>query len=172
MRFKKPTPDEVTNYARKIGFILDGNQFCDYYESKGWVVGKAPMKVWQAAVRTWKAKEPRSDRWGAPKPSQVTPDADKVKAAKERMDAIREREFEKRELVRLAQERDDKRSQKMMEAAGEKEEIEWQKSSVSIEVTGEQKPFDLVGISEIKKKELADSMDKWIRDLERQESSD
>jgi len=25
----------------------------DYYESKGWIVGKAPMKSWQASVRNW-----------------------------------------------------------------------------------------------------------------------
>ena len=128
MRFQKPTPDEVTNYARKIGFILDGNQFCDFYESKGWMVGKSPMKVWQAAVRTWKAKEPRVDRWGAPKPLQAPPDKDKLAEANRRMEDRRQREWDRRELVRLAQERDDKRSQKMMEAAGEKEE-----SGMSIE---------------------------------------
>lgn len=122
MRFQKPTAEEVTNYARKIGFILDGNQFCDFYESKGWMVGKSPMKVWQAAVRTWKAKEPRADRWGAPKPIQTPPDVDKVKAAQAKMEAIKEREFQKRELARLAQERDDARSRRMMEATGEKDE--------------------------------------------------
>ena len=122
MRFQKPTPDEVTRYAYKIGFVLDGNVFCDFYESKGWMVGKSPMKVWEAAVRTWKAKEPRMERWGDPKPKQAPPDEGKLAAAKARMDAIREREFEKRELVRLAQERDDARSRKMVEAAGEKEE--------------------------------------------------
>ena len=25
----------------------------NHYESKGWIVGKAPMKDWKAAVRTW-----------------------------------------------------------------------------------------------------------------------
>ena len=124
MRFIKPTPDEVTNYARKIGFILDGNQFCDFYESKGWMVGKSPMKVWQAAVSTWQAKEPRAARWGAPKPTQAPPDVDKVKAAQAKMEAIKEREFQKRELARLAQERDDARSRRMMESTGERIEDE------------------------------------------------
>lgn len=55
-RFKKPEPHEVTQYAREIGFILDGKRFCDYYESKGWVVGKSPMKNWKAAVKTWKGQ--------------------------------------------------------------------------------------------------------------------
>ena len=53
-RFTKPTPQEVTSYARDIGFKLDGQAFCDFYESKGWKVGKTPMKCWRAAVRTWK----------------------------------------------------------------------------------------------------------------------
>lgn len=53
-RFTKPTPQEVTAYAKTIGFDLDGNRFCDHYEAKGWLVGKSPMKSWQASVRTWK----------------------------------------------------------------------------------------------------------------------
>jgi len=31
----------------------EAHKFVDYYESKGWVVGKAPMKSWQAAARNW-----------------------------------------------------------------------------------------------------------------------
>jgi len=33
--FQKPTPDEVAEYAKTIGFDLSGQKFCDYYESKG-----------------------------------------------------------------------------------------------------------------------------------------
>jgi hypothetical protein len=51
---KKPTPEEVAEYALSIGFALDGEEFCDFYESKGWCIGKSPMKCWKAAVRTWK----------------------------------------------------------------------------------------------------------------------
>lgn len=50
---EKPTPKEVTDYAKSRGFDLDGELFCDFYASKGWLVGKSPMKDWQAAVRTW-----------------------------------------------------------------------------------------------------------------------
>ena len=52
--FRKPTPAEVAAYGRQIGFEIDGEKFVDYYASKGWVVGKSPMKDWRAAVRTWK----------------------------------------------------------------------------------------------------------------------
>lgn len=136
MRFVKPTPDEVTRYAYKIGFVLDGNVFCDFYESKGWMVGKSPMKVWMAAVRTWKHKEPRADRWGTPKPLQTPPDADKVAAAKQKMEDRRQREWDRRELIRRAQERDDLRSQKMAEASGEKEES-FEEFAVKVAQTGE-----------------------------------
>ena len=121
MRFQKPTPEEVTRYAYKIGFILNGNEFCDYYESKGWVVGKSPMKVWQAAVRTWKAKESRWDKKIDPKAIQAVPDANKQAEAKRKMEDRREREWDRREAARRAQERDDLRTKKMAESYGEKE---------------------------------------------------
>ena len=54
-RFVRPTPAEVEEYARTIVYpTLDGEAFCDFYESKGWVVGKSPMKSWEACVRTWR----------------------------------------------------------------------------------------------------------------------
>jgi hypothetical protein len=31
----------------------EANSFVDYYESKGWLVGKSPMRNWQAAARRW-----------------------------------------------------------------------------------------------------------------------
>jgi len=56
-RFIKPTPAEVTAYAKTIDFDLDGENFCNFYESKGWKVGNTPMKKWQAAVCTWKKRD-------------------------------------------------------------------------------------------------------------------
>ena len=55
-RFVNPTPEEVTDYARSIGFDLDGAHFVDYYAARGWQIGRNPMKDWKAAVRTWKAR--------------------------------------------------------------------------------------------------------------------
>lgn len=58
VRFEKPKPEQVQEYALSIGYAsLNPQAFCSYYESKGWLVGKSPMKDWQAAVRTWHAKD-------------------------------------------------------------------------------------------------------------------
>jgi len=55
-KFSKPTPEEVEAYGTTIGFAIDGHEFVDFYESKGWVIGKTKMKDWKAAVRTWKSR--------------------------------------------------------------------------------------------------------------------
>jgi hypothetical protein len=62
--FTKPTWNEVGNYIfkhlidknltpDKIKVQAEANSFVDYYESKGWLVGKTPMRNWQAAARRW-----------------------------------------------------------------------------------------------------------------------
>ena len=53
-KFIRPKPSEVEDYAKQIGFSLDGDYFCDYYEARGWKLSTGPMKDWKAAVRTWK----------------------------------------------------------------------------------------------------------------------
>ena len=48
-----PTVDEVADYCRQRNNSVDPQTFVDFYESKGWLVGKVKMKDWKAAVRTW-----------------------------------------------------------------------------------------------------------------------
>lgn len=52
-RFVKPTPEEINAYCQERGNSVDAQQFFDHYEANGWKVGKASMKDWRAAVRTW-----------------------------------------------------------------------------------------------------------------------
>ena len=52
-KFIKPTIDEINSYCLENNFTLNADKFFNYYESKGWVVGKSPMKSWQAAIRNW-----------------------------------------------------------------------------------------------------------------------
>lgn len=58
-RFIPPTVDEVAAYCQERGNSLDPDAFVDFYASKGWMVGKNPMKDWKAAVRTWERSEGR-----------------------------------------------------------------------------------------------------------------
>lgn len=48
-----PTVDMVKAYCKERGNNVDAEMFYDFYESKGWMVGKNKMKDWQSAVRTW-----------------------------------------------------------------------------------------------------------------------
>ena len=66
-RFVPPTPEEVNAYCLERNNGIDGSEFCDFYTSKGWKVGKNPMKDWKAAVRTWersrKQTAPPERKW-------------------------------------------------------------------------------------------------------------
>lgn len=52
-KFKKPTLDEVRNYCLERNNNISCQEFIDYYESVGWMIGKKHMRDWKAAVRTW-----------------------------------------------------------------------------------------------------------------------
>lgn len=50
-RFTPPTLAEVQAYVLERQSPVDPQGFIDFYESKGWLVGKTPMKDWKAACR-------------------------------------------------------------------------------------------------------------------------
>jgi len=56
--FKKPHVFDIKNYCLERNNNVDCEAFYDFYESKGWMVGKNKMKDWKAAVRTWEKKKP------------------------------------------------------------------------------------------------------------------
>lgn len=60
-RFTPPDVEQVRAYCRERNNGIDPEAFVNYYASKGWVVGRSPMKDWQAAVRTWEQRR-RSQR--------------------------------------------------------------------------------------------------------------
>lgn len=51
--FVKPTVEEVKAYCAERKNNVNPDKFIDFYESKGWLIGKNPMKDWRACVRTW-----------------------------------------------------------------------------------------------------------------------
>lgn len=60
--FVPPTVDEVAEYVNSYGGCVVVQVWVDYYAARGWMMGKAVMKDWKAAVRsaeTW-------DRWQKP----------------------------------------------------------------------------------------------------------
>jgi hypothetical protein len=56
-RFTPPTLEEVQTYISENNFIVDAQRFVDYYQSNGWIVGKAKMKDWKATVRGCERRE-------------------------------------------------------------------------------------------------------------------
>lgn len=58
-RFKPPTLEEVREYVTSRNSPVDPQGFIDFYASKGWMVGKTPMKDWKAACRNAESW----DRW-------------------------------------------------------------------------------------------------------------
>ncbi len=52
-RFIPPTLDEIKKYCDERRNLVDVERFYDFYQSKGWMVGKNKMNDWKAAIRTW-----------------------------------------------------------------------------------------------------------------------
>ena len=72
-RFSPPPPAEVDAYMRQRGTPIDAERFCDFYASKGWKVGKSPMRDWMAAARNW-AKRDGEERDGPHAADPANPD--------------------------------------------------------------------------------------------------
>jgi predicted phage replisome organizer len=62
--FKKPTIEEILKYCGERNNLVDAVRFFDFYESKGWMIGKTKMKDWKAAVRTWEKGESTKSNQG------------------------------------------------------------------------------------------------------------
>ena len=62
-RFVKPTVDEVRAYCEERQNGIDPEYFVDYYEARGWIASKTPMKDWKAAVRTWERRDNNRPRY-------------------------------------------------------------------------------------------------------------
>lgn len=54
--FVPPTVEQVREYCAERKNGIDAEAFVSFYASKGWMVGKSPMKDWKAAVGTWERK--------------------------------------------------------------------------------------------------------------------
>ena len=61
-KFTKPTIDEIKKYCLERGNSIDAEYFYNYYESKGWLVGKSKMKDFKAAIRTWEQNQQKYNK--------------------------------------------------------------------------------------------------------------
>lgn len=64
-RFTPPTLDQVRAHCLEMGYTFDPEAFFAFYESKGWKVGRNPMKSWTAACVTWQKRERKEERRSA-----------------------------------------------------------------------------------------------------------
>lgn len=55
--FLKPTVEQISAYCTERNNGIDPQLFYDFYEARGWMVGKVHMKDWKSAVRTWEARK-------------------------------------------------------------------------------------------------------------------
>lgn len=70
-RFVKPSVDQIREYCQERCNSVDPEKFFDFYESKGWVIGKEPMKDWKACVRTWEKSENESKKSEVPRVGEL-----------------------------------------------------------------------------------------------------
>ena len=59
--FLPPTISEVKEYCEKRKNSISPEQFVNFYQSKGWMIGKNKMKDWKAAVRTWEIQNRKNN---------------------------------------------------------------------------------------------------------------
>ena len=59
--FIVPSLEEVSAYCQERNNNVDSQKFYNFYESKGWMVGKNKMKDWKASVRTWEDKTKQAE---------------------------------------------------------------------------------------------------------------
>jgi hypothetical protein len=53
IKFKIPSIEEIMNYCKERNNSIIAEKFFDFYQAKGWMIGKNKIEDWKAAVRTW-----------------------------------------------------------------------------------------------------------------------
>lgn len=64
--FVPPSLEEVQSYVQTHALDVNAENFVNFYESHGWMVGSTPIKNWQATLKLWHARaksaKPRNSR--------------------------------------------------------------------------------------------------------------
>jgi hypothetical protein len=73
-RFIKPTIEEIYEYMVENEFEfakVESELFYNFYESKGWKIGKNPMVIWKSAVANWQKYYYKKNNISTPKISKL-----------------------------------------------------------------------------------------------------
>ena len=81
--FKKPSVNDVELYCIERDNKIDAISFVNFYESKGWMVGKNKMKDWRACVRTWEMRAKNKKTYAPKSMSKLDAQINEWQKAKE-----------------------------------------------------------------------------------------
>ena len=81
--FKKPSVNDVELYCIERDNKIDVISFVNFYESKGWMVGKNKMKDWRACVRTWEMRAKNKKTYAPKSMSKLDAQINEWQKAKE-----------------------------------------------------------------------------------------
>lgn len=65
--FIPPSIDEVIQYCKERGNAVDVSTWINFYQSKGWMIGKNKMVDWKSAIITWEKGKSNKTTNGQPK---------------------------------------------------------------------------------------------------------
>ena len=69
-RFVVPTLEQVETQCGEIELpLIEAQKFINYYESKGWMVGKTRMQSWKSSLAGWKLRRDESNQSGSTQPA-------------------------------------------------------------------------------------------------------
>jgi len=81
--FKKPSINDVELYCIERDNKIDAISFVNFYESKGWMVGKNKMKDWRACIRTWEMRAKNKKTYAPKSMSKLDAQINEWQKAKE-----------------------------------------------------------------------------------------
>ena len=55
--FTIPSVEEIKTYCAERKNTINADYFHNFYESKGWMIGKNKMKDWKASIRSWEKRD-------------------------------------------------------------------------------------------------------------------
>ncbi len=56
-RFTPPTIQDIRNLIQERNYSVNATRFFNFYESKGWMVGRNKMKDWRSALAGWESRD-------------------------------------------------------------------------------------------------------------------